>query len=126
MTTQPLSENGPVDEGPVTYSEDINDRALTPEQRENAEVTLEDPEFDDFTPWRPPEQRPIAAQFADGDPADTETIDQRIRQEEPEVGTAYGAPNPHGEYEELAELGESEDPAAGLDIPEPEELTREP
>lgn len=122
MTTQPLSENEPVDEGPVTYSEDINERSMTPEQRENADINMEDSQASDFTPWSPPEQRPLAAQFADEDPADNETIDQRIRQEEPEEGTAYGAPNSRGEYEELAELGESEDPTAGVDIPEPEDL----
>lgn len=66
----------------------------TPEQQEVAAVNLDDPESTDDVPWSPPDRAPIHAQFPD-DPAE-ETIDQRIAQEVPEDGTAYGAPEPEG------------------------------
>lgn len=123
MTTQPLSENEP--ETPAAASPetpDIDDRDLTPEERENADVTLDDPQAGDSEPWSPPETRPVGAAFADADPAHEETIEERILQEETEEGTSYGAPNPAGEGEEAAAVTETDDPTEGLDLPEPEEL----
>lgn len=73
------------DDKPETYGEDIADLALTPEQEAAAETDLDDPRAVDDVPWSPPEQRPIAAELADADPADEETLDQRIRQEEPDA-----------------------------------------
>lgn len=66
----------------------------TEEQRDVADVNLDDPNATDDVPWSPPDGAPIHSQFPD-DPEE-ETIDQRIAQEEPEHGTAYGAPEPEG------------------------------
>ncbi|GAA5159681.1 hypothetical protein [Ornithinimicrobium tianjinense] len=78
---------------PETYSEDIADLDLDPDQAERAEVDLDMPDSVDDVPWSPPEQRPMGAELADaGDATGGETIEQRILQEEPEQGTAYGAP----------------------------------
>lgn len=97
----------PQDRQPITYSEDIQSLDLDPEQQERAENDLEMPESVDDVPWDPPYQRPMGAELLDeGDDADGETIDQRIRQEEPEDGTAYGSPGTR--TEELAERGEGE------------------
>lgn len=97
----------PEDRQPVTYGEDIQALDLDPEQAERAENDLDMPESVDDVPWTPPEQRPMGAELLDeGDDADGETIDQRILQEEPEAGTAYGSPGTR--TEELAERGEGE------------------
>lgn len=66
----------------------------TPEQREVADVNLDDPTSTDDVPWSPPESMPIHSEFPDEHAE--ETIDQRIAQEQPEDGTAYGAPEPEG------------------------------
>ncbi len=99
---------------PETYSEDIDDLALTPEQREEADVYLDEPEAVDDVPWTPPEQRPIGAVMAEVPEDEEETIDQRIRQEEPEEGTAYGAPSSAGEYRD----GDPERDLVGGDDPD--------
>lgn len=95
----------PEDE-PVTYSEDIDDLDLDAEQRARAEVDLDQPDSVDDVPWSPPEQRPMGAEMLDVDDEGEETIDQRIYQEEPEAGTAYGAPESGREARE--EAGETE------------------
>lgn len=101
-----MSEH-PEDRQPVTYSEDIQALDLDPDQRERAENDLEMPESVDDVPWSPPEQRPMGAELLDaGDGSDGETIDQRIRQEEPEEGTAYGSPGTR--REELDERGDGD------------------
>lgn len=66
----------------------------TAAQQEEAEVNLEEPESTDDVVWSPPDKQPIHSEFED----DTveETIDQRIAQEEPEEGSAYGAPESEG------------------------------
>ena len=94
-----MAEN-PQENGPITYSEDIDQRDLTVEEREESDLYLDDPNAVDNLPWTPPERRPLGVEFEEFDETGTETIDQRIRQEEPEEGTAYGAPNPLGEFEE--------------------------
>lgn len=81
-------------EQPETYSEDIDDKAYDAEQAADAAVNLDEPGSTDDVPWSPPEQAPIGTQFADE--ATEETIDQRIAQEVPEEGTAYGAPESGG------------------------------
>jgi hypothetical protein len=97
----------PQDRQPITYSEDIQSLDLDAEQRERAENDLEMTESVDDVPWDPPYQRPMGAELLDeGDDADGETIDQRILQEEPEAGTAYGSPGTR--TEELAERGGSD------------------
>lgn len=82
---------------PETYSEDIDDRAYTAEQAADAEINLDQPGSTDDVPWSPPEQAPMAMQF--GDEPEEETIDQRIAQEVPEEGTAYGAPESGGQLD---------------------------
>ncbi|MCE1178333.1 MAG: adenosine deaminase [Micrococcales bacterium] len=81
----------------MTNTENLDDDfgtyARDAEQERDAEIHLEDPEATDDTPWSPPERQPRGAEYADLDPADEETIDQRIMQEVPEEGTAYGAPD---------------------------------
>src|SRR5690606_11643620 len=77
-------------EQPETYSEDIDDKAYDAEQAADAAVNLDQPSSTDDVPWRPPEQAPMTMEFPD-DPEE-ETIEQRIAQEVPEAGTAYGAP----------------------------------
>lgn len=107
---------------PETYSEDIDDLALTPEQRADAEVYLDDPEAVEDVPWTPPERRPLGAEMAELPEGQEETIDQRIRQEEPEEGTAYGAPNPAGEFADgEPEMAGGDDPDA---IPADEDISR--
>lgn len=87
-----MSQHPDPDE-PVTYSEDIDDLDLDAEQKARAEVDLDQPESVDDVPWSPPEQRPMGAELLEVDDRGEETIDQRIYQEEPEAGTAYGAPD---------------------------------
>lgn len=82
----------PEPDEPVTYTEDIDDLDLDADQRARAEIDLDQPDSVDDVPWRPPEQRPMGAEMLDVDDEGEETIDQRIYQEEPEAGTAYGAP----------------------------------
>ena len=95
----------PEDRQPITYDEDIQALDLDPDQQERAENDLEMPESVDDVPWTPPQQRPMGAELLDeGDDSQGETIDQRIMQEEPEAGTAYGAPESGAE--ERAERGE--------------------
>ena len=85
-------------EQPETYSRDIDDHAYAPEEAALAAADLDEPQSTPDVPWTPPEQRPLGAQFADveAERAETggETIEQRIAQEQPEEGTAYGAPEP--------------------------------
>ena len=70
------------------------------EQRAEAEINLDDPSATDDVPWSPPDRQPRGSELIGVETDGGETIDQRIRQEEPEVGTAYGAPDPHGEADE--------------------------
>ncbi|MGJ3509928.1 hypothetical protein [Enemella sp. A6] len=96
MTEQPEFPEAPEDVD-HTYGENIADLDLTDEQERNAKLYLEDPEAVDDVPWSPPERRPLGAQFTD---EHGESIEQRLRQEEPEDGTAYGAPSRGGEADD--------------------------
>lgn len=87
-----MTENQPGD--------DFGERDLDPQQRKDAEIFLDDPNAVDNEPWSPPDRQPRAGEFLDEDTYVDETIDQRILQEEPEEGTAYGAPDRQGEYGE--------------------------
>lgn len=66
----------------------------TARQEEVADINLDDPTATDNVPWSPPDSVPIHSEFPDE--RAEETIDQRIAQEVPEEGTAYGAPEPEG------------------------------
>lgn len=87
-----MSDQFPEDQ-PITYTEDIQALDLDADQRALAENDLEMPESVDDVPWTPPQKRPVAAELLEEDDGrGEETIDQRIWQEEPEAGTAYGRP----------------------------------
>lgn len=64
---------------------------LDPAEQELADLELEDPESASGEPWSPPDRQPRPAEYAEVE--GEETLDQRIRQEEPEIGTAYGDPD---------------------------------
>lgn len=87
MTDQRLDDQPEPEDGFGTF-----DR--TREQEEAAAVDLDQPDSTDDVPWSPPDSVPIHSEFPDEQAE--ETIDQRIAQEEPEEGTAYGAPEPEG------------------------------
>lgn len=70
---------------------DFGERELDPEERRAAETNLDDPTAGDDEPWTPPERQPRAGEFLDS--TDDETLDVRIRQEEPEADSAYGDPD---------------------------------
>lgn len=94
------------------YGSDWGEMHLDPEEQERADVNLDQPESVSDEPWSPPERRPRGAEHI-GEEREGETIDQRILQEEPEIGTAYGAPDPHGEAEEtVPDMLGGDDPAA--------------
>lgn len=96
------------------YGSDWGEVELDPEEQERADVNLDEPDAMDDEPWSPPERRPRGAELIGEETEDGgETIEQRIRQEEPEVGTAYGAPDPGGEYAETEpDMLGGDDPAA--------------
>lgn len=78
------------------HEDESGTRDYTPEQEAEAEVNLDEPDATADVAWSPPDRRPVSSEFADDDPEE-ETIDQRIAQEVPEEGTAYGAPETGGE-----------------------------
>lgn len=82
------------------YGSDWGEADFDPEQQRQADVNLDQPNSVDDVPWSPPGRRPRGAQLVGIETGDGESIEQRILQEEPEIGTAYGAPNPDGEAEE--------------------------
>lgn len=71
--------------------DDFGTSDLDPQERKDAQTYLEDPNDSDDEPWSPPDRQPRAGEFTDDD--EQETIDQRVAQEEPEAGTAYGDPD---------------------------------
>lgn len=87
---------------------DWGSRNLDPEELADAELNLDDPEAGDDEPWTPPERQPRPAEFLDE--TESETIDQRLTQEEPDPGTDYGDPA-LGEPEDEETLG-GDDPDA--------------
>lgn len=89
MSNQPFD-----DQDDSTRDDGFGMMDRTPEQQETAEVNLDEPSSTDDVPWSPPDSVPVHSQF--GEERDEETIDQRIAQEVPEDGTAYGAPEPEG------------------------------
>lgn len=76
------------------WDEGLGKRDVTPEEEGSADIHLDDPEDTDDVPWSPPDRMPIAGEFLADE--SEETIDERIAQEVPEEGTAYGAPEPEG------------------------------
>ncbi len=86
-------ELGGLDSSVDRDSQDLDDVAVDAEE-DQADDYLDDSSESDDLPWTPPESQPINVEIAYGSPDDDteETIDQRIEQEEPEAGTAYGKP----------------------------------
>lgn len=70
---------------------DFGETELDPAERAQADLDLDDPESSDNEPWSPPTRQPRGAEGIGEE--GHETIDQRIRQEEPELGSAYGDPD---------------------------------
>jgi hypothetical protein len=81
------------------------------EEREEAEVNLDDPSATANEPWSPPDRMPRGSEFVGVETAEGETLDQRINQELPEEGTAYGAPDDHADREAERMVG-GDDPDA--------------
>ena len=73
-----------------TLGSDFGEMELDAEELAQAQVNLDDPSAGDDEPWSPPDRQPRGAEFVD---IEDETLDQRIRQEEPEVDSAYGDPD---------------------------------
>lgn len=99
-----MSDNRNHDEG------DWGESDLDPREQAEADLNLDDPSAGSDEPWSPPDRLPRGTEFLDeGDGG--ETLDQRIHQEEPEAGTAYGAPDGHGDREAARMVG-GDDPDA--------------
>lgn len=92
---------------------DWGETELDPREQAEAEVNLDDPSAGADEPWSPPDRMPRGSEFIGVETEGGETLDQRINQEQPEVGTAYGAPDPRGEAEETEpEMLGGDDPDA--------------
>ena len=72
---------------------DWGETELDPHERADAELNLDDPSAGDDEPWSPPNRLPRGAELMGLDTGAGETLDQRIGQEQPDPGTAYGAPD---------------------------------
>lgn len=82
-----------------------------PDQRAEAQTNLDEPSATDDVSWSPPEREPASAvEGVQEDPQDSETIDDRLAQEEPDVGTDYGDPREGAERDE--DLAGGDDPDA--------------
>lgn len=57
---------------------------LDPAEQADAERFLDDPSASDDEPWSPPDRQPRGAELIGIETEEGETLDQRIRQEEPE------------------------------------------
>lgn len=82
--------------GVMSNDDDFGTNDLDPQERRDAETFLDDPNDSDDEPWSPPDRQPRGAEFAD---IENETFEQRIAQEEPEAGTAYGDPDDESQVE---------------------------
>ena len=91
---------------------DLGHTDLDPQERAEAEVNLDDPSAGADEPWSPPDRMPRGSEFVGIDTTRAgESLEQRIHQELPEPGTAYGAPDDHAEREAERMLG-GDDPDA--------------
>jgi hypothetical protein len=85
-------------------------RDLDPAERAEADRNLDEPSATADEPWSPPDRQPRHSELVGGE-TDSETLDQRIRQELPEPGTAYGAPDDHADRAAVRMVG-GDDPDA--------------
>jgi len=90
---------------------DWGETDLDPHEREEAERNLDDPSAGANEPWTPPDRLPRGAEFVGVETDGGETLDQRLNQELPEPGTAYGAPDRRDEREAARMVG-GDDPDA--------------
>ncbi len=67
---------------PYSDAGDYGETVLDPLERTNATLYLEDPDAGDDEPWSPPSRMPRGTEFLDDE---HETINERSRQEEPDV-----------------------------------------
>ena len=84
---------------------------LDPREQAEAEVNLDDPTSSADEPWSPPDRQPRGAELIGVETEEGETLSQRLSQEVPEPGTAYGAPDDHAERDAARMLG-GDDPDA--------------
>jgi hypothetical protein len=97
----------------------------------SAQEELLDSSEGDNEPWSPPDLQPRNTEWGTtgAEQAQDETIDQRVQQEVPDPGTAYGAPDNEGGLDEEPRVGGDDpdaiaaeddflaDPQVGEDIP---------
>lgn len=96
-----------------TSAGDWGQTDLDPQQRQEAEVNLEDPTATADVSWSPPERRPRGAIHLDEDgDRQEETIEERLSQQVPEEGSAYGA------HEVAPELDQQPEEMVGGDDPD--------
>jgi hypothetical protein len=93
------------DEGDLGHTE------LDPQEQAEADVNLDDPSAGADEPWSPPDRMPRGSEFVGVETGEGETLDQRINQEQPDPGTAYGAPDDRAERESERMVG-GDDPDA--------------
>ena len=91
---------------------DFGEYELDEDERARAELDLDDPESSDDEPWTPPERQPRGAELIGTETDGGETLDQRILQEEHEVGSAYGNPDDADTRPESEEMVGGDDPDA--------------
>jgi hypothetical protein len=90
---------------------DWGETDLDPREQEEALRNLEDPSAGADEPWSPPDRLPRGAELVGIETDGGETLDQRIHQELPDPGTAYGSPDERAEREARRMLG-GDDPDA--------------
>lgn len=90
---------------------DLGHVQYDPEEQAEADVNLDDPSATADEPWSPPDRMPRGSEFVGVETAEGETLDQRVHQEQPEEGTAYGAPDGRAEREAERMVG-GDDPDA--------------
>ena len=90
---------------------DWGQRDLDPGEQEEAERNLDEPSSTAEEPWSPPDRMPRHSEFIGEETDGGETLDQRIHQEQPELGTAYGAPDEHADRE-AEQMAGGDDPDA--------------
>jgi hypothetical protein len=96
---------------PQQHEGDWGETDLDPREQEEARRNLEDPSAGADEPWSPPDRLPRGAELVGIETDGGETLDQRIHQELPDAGTAYGAPDERAEREASRMLG-GDDPDA--------------
>lgn len=90
---------------------DWGETDLDPHEQEESDLNLEDPSAGDDEPWSPPNRLPRGSEFLGVETDGGESLDQRINQELPDPGTAYGAPDARAERESRRMVG-GDDPDA--------------